>query len=82
MTVATVTDDATFTTIVKVAVSAFVTVPFANTILPFAPGVTESVRDQPALPVVAETSVVPAGSASVTVTVCASLGPLFWKLTV
>src|SRR5581483_8826092 len=67
----------TFTTIVKTAVSPAATVAFEKTIGP------EVLTLQP-VPVVttADTSEVFAGTASVTVTICASDGPLFEKLIV
>jgi hypothetical protein len=72
----------TFTTIVKTAVSPAATVLFENTTLPVPP--TAGVLPAHPVPVVTEdeTNVVPAGTASVTVTLCASLGPLFTKLIV
>src|SRR6185295_8797735 len=71
-----------FTTIVNTAVSPAATVAFENTTLPVPP-TAGAVMLQP-LPVVttADTNVVLAGTASVTVTVCASLGPLLAKLIV
>src|SRR5947209_12571061 len=67
----------TWTTIVKTADSPATTVAFEKTIGP------EVLTAQP-LPVVtpAETNVVLAGTASVTVTICASDGPLLAKLIV
>jgi len=72
----------TFTTIVNTAVSNDATVPFQNTTLPVAPTEGELVLQPVPVVTVAETNVVLAGTASVTVTVCASLGPLFTKLIV
>src|SRR2546423_192509 len=72
----------TLTTIVKTALSPATVVAFEKTTLPVEP--TEgALVDQP-LPVVttADTNVVLAGTASVTVTVCASLAPLLLKLMV
>src|SRR5258706_8447342 len=70
-------DAGMLTTIVNTADSPAMTVPFEKTI---GPAVFTA---QPA-PVVtiADTSVVPAGTASLTMTVCASLGPAFAKLIV
>src|SRR5207253_7462935 len=72
----------TLTTMVKTAVSPAATVAFEKTTLPVPPTAGADVL-QP-LPVVtlADTNVVLAGTASVTVTVCASLGPLLQRLTV
>src|SRR5687768_2003182 len=72
----------TFTTIVNVAVSPGSTVPFENTTFPVPP-TGGALMLQP-LPVVtiADTNVVFAGTASVTDTVCASLGPPLTKLIV
>ena len=72
----------TLTTMVKVAVSLAVAVAFEKTTLPVLPTAGAEV-DQP-VPVVtvAETNVVFVGTASVTVTFCASDGPLLAKLTV
>src|SRR5256712_251574 len=72
----------TFTTIVNTAVSPPTTVALEKTTFPVPPGAGALV-DQP-LPVVtvADTNVVLAGTASVTVTVCASLGPALVKLIV
>src|SRR5205809_1128568 len=67
--------ESTFTMIVNVAASPAAEVALANAIVPVPPAGTESVRDQPA-GVVAETNVVLAGVASVSVTVCASEAPL------
>lgn len=73
----------TLTTIVKTAVSEAATVAFENTMLPVPPTGTESVRAQPGEAVVAETSVVPVGTASVTVTLLAVFtAELFLKLMV
>src|SRR5690348_672412 len=72
----------TLTTMVNTAVSLAATVAFEKTTLPVPP-TAGAVVVQP-LPVVtvADTNVVLAGTASVTVTDCASLGPLFTKLMV
>src|SRR5690349_20297307 len=72
----------TLTTMVKTAVSEAATVALEKTTLPVPP-TAGALVDQP-LPVVtvADTNVVLAGTASVTVTVCASLGPLLLKLMV
>src|SRR6185503_8459536 len=72
----------TFTTIENTAVSPATTVAFENTTLPVPP-TAGAVMLQP-VPVVtiADTNVVLAGTASVTVTPCASLGPLLTKLIV
>src|SRR5438128_10882742 len=69
----------TLTTMVKTADSEAATVAFEKTTLPVEPTVGADVL-QP-LPVVttADTNVVFVGTASVTVTVCASLGPLLPK---
>ena len=77
-----VTLEFTLTTIVKVAVPPVGTDEFEKTTSPVLPAVSKSVRDQPAVPVVAETSVVPVGTVSVTVAFVVSLGPLFMKLMV
>ena len=72
----------TLTTTVKTAVSPAATVALEKTTLPVAPtGGDEKVQPTPAV-AVAETKVVFAGTASVTVTVWPSLGPLLTKLTV
>src|SRR5262249_39092882 len=75
--------EATLTTTWKEAVALAATEPLEKTMVPLAPTATESVRDQP-VPVrtAADTRVVFAGSASLTVTVLASLGPLLAKLIV
>src|SRR5438309_6757034 len=65
----------TLTTTVKVAVPPAGALGLENTMLPVPPNGTTSVRVQPAEEVEAETSVVFAGTASVTVAVAASLGP-------
>src|SRR5690242_9807218 len=67
----------TLTTMVKTAVSALATLAFEKTTLPVPP-TAGLVVDQP-VPVVttADTNVVLAGTASVTVTLCAVPGPLF-----
>ena len=72
----------TLTMMLKTAVSEAVTVAFVNCTVPVPPTAGADVL-QP-LPVVtlADTNVVLAGTASVTVTVCASLGPLLTKLIV
>src|SRR5437763_1834627 len=72
----------TFTTMVKTAVSPLATVALEKTTLPVAP--TAGALTLQPLPVVtvAESKVVLVGTASVTVTVCASLGPLLTKLIV
>src|SRR5262245_11513995 len=72
----------TFSTIVNTAVSPGATVAFEKTTLPVPPG-GGALTPQPT-PVVttADTNVAFAGTASVTVTVCASDGPLFTKLIV
>ena len=73
----------TFTTMVNTAVSEAATSAFENTMLPVSPALSVSVRAQPELAVVAETNVVPVGTASVTVTSLAVLNAeLFLKLTV
>src|SRR6266850_1129537 len=73
----------TLTTIVNTAVSAVATSAFEKTMLPVPPAGTTSVRAQPGLTVVAETKVVLAGTASVTVTLLAGLtAELFLKFTV
>ena len=80
-----VTLELTFTTTSKVAVAPEGTDAFENTMSPVPPTDTLSVRDQPdddEAVTAAETNVVPLGTPSVTVTVLASLGPLFWKLIV
>src|SRR5437764_438449 len=73
----------TLTTILKTAVSPAATLALEKTTLPVPPTAGGLGIDQP-VPVVttAETKVVLAGTASVTVTVLASLGPLFVKLIV
>src|SRR5713101_925540 len=72
-----ITPELTLTTISNVAVSPFATDALANTMLPVPPPDTESVRLQP-VPLVteADTNVVFAGTASVTVTLGADPGPL------
>src|SRR5262245_58802723 len=72
----------TFTTTVNTAVSALGTLAFENTMLPVPP--TAGAETPQPLPVVttADTNVVLAGTASVTVTVWAVPGPLFIKLIV
>src|SRR5581483_147916 len=72
----------TLTTMVKTAVSEAATVAFEKTMLPVPP-TAGLVVDQP-VPVVttADTKVVFVGTASVTVTVCASDGPALLKLIV
>src|SRR5204863_6422437 len=72
----------TFTTILNTAVSPAATVAFEKTTLPVPP--TAGALTLQPLPVVttADTNVVFVGTASVTVTVCASLGPLLVKLIV
>src|SRR5436189_2494873 len=73
----------TLTTIVNTAVSAVATSALEKTMLPVPPAGTTSVRDQPGDAVVAETRVVPVGTASVTVTLLAVLtAELFLKFTV
>src|SRR5512132_4106766 len=69
----------TLTTMVKTAVSLTATEPFEKTTLPVPP--TAGVLVLQPLPVVtvADTNVVLAGTASLTVTVCASDGPLLTK---
>src|ERR1044072_6216581 len=82
MLVPAVVFELTLTTMVNTAVSAGTVVAFEKTTLPVPP-TAGAVVDHPAPVVtVAETNVVFAGTASVTVTVCASLGPLFTKFTV
>src|SRR5918911_5598572 len=73
-------DGSTLTTMVNTAVSDAATVALEKTTLPVPP-TAGLVVDQP-VPVVtvADTNVVFAGTASVTVTVCAALGPLLLKL--
>src|SRR3954471_2637739 len=73
----------TLTTIVKTAVSPAATVDFEKTTLPVPPtaGGLGIVQPEPVV-TTADTNVVLAGTASVTVTICASLGPAFWKLIV
>src|SRR5262249_31260322 len=82
MTVPEVVFELTFTTMVKTAVSPVATVALEKTTLPVPP-TAGALVDQP-VPVVteADTNVVLAGVASVTVTVCASDGPLLVKLIV
>src|SRR6185436_15893387 len=83
MIVPLVTLVSTLTTIVNTAVSEPATSAFANTMLPVPPAGTRSVRAQPGDAVVAETKVVPTGTASVTVTLLAVLtAELFLKFTV
>src|SRR6266850_3909815 len=73
----------TLTTIVNTAVSAGGESALENTMLPVPPTGTTSVRAQPGAAVVAETRVVPAGTASVTVTLLALvIAELFLKFTV
>src|SRR6266850_1056070 len=73
----------TLTTIVNTAVSPAATSALENTMLPVPPAGTKSVRAHPEDAVVAETSVVPVGTASVTVTLAAVLtAELFLKFTV
>src|SRR6266850_3543167 len=73
----------TLTTIVNTAVSETATVPFEKTMLPVPPAKTPSVRAHPGDTVVAETRVVPVGTASVTVTLLAvENAELFLKFTV
>src|SRR5207253_1693259 len=73
----------TWTTIVKTAVSPAATVAFEKTTLPVPPtaGGLGIVQLAPVV-TTADTKVVLAGTASVTVTVCASLGPALVKLIV
>src|SRR2546423_1854216 len=82
MTVALVVLLLTLTTIVKTALSPATVVAFEKTTLPVEP--TEGALTLQPLPVVttADTNVVFAGTASVTVTVCASVGPALLKLMV
>ena len=72
----------TFTTIVKTAVSPAATVPLEKTTLPVPPTAGELVLHQVPVVTTADTNVAFAGTASVTVTVWASLGPLLVKLIV
>src|SRR5882724_5324724 len=76
------TFELTFTTTVKTAVSPLATLALEKTILPVPPTAgAETLQPDPVV-TTAETKVALAGTASVTVTVCASLGPLFVKLSV
>src|SRR2546425_13077177 len=73
----------TFTTIVNTAVSPPTTVALEKTTLvPVLPTGGEDTLHPLPLLTLAETNVVLAGTVSVTVTVCASLGPLLTKLIV
>src|SRR5262249_29491366 len=72
----------TLTTTVKTAVSAFGTEAFEKTTLPVPPTAGALVLQPVPVVTVADTNVVFAGTASVTVTVCAVPGPLFTKLIV
>src|SRR5258705_2886228 len=72
----------TFTTIVKTAVSALGTLPFEKTTLPVPPTAGAAVLHPVPVVTTADTNVVLAGTASVTVTVEADAGPLLTKLTV
>lgn len=82
MTVPSAVAESMCTTIVNVALSALITVVLLNVIAPVPP-TAGAVVIQP-LPVVtvADTNVVLAGTVSVTVTVCASEGPLITKFSV
>ena len=82
MTVAAGVPELTFTTTWKVAVSPAATVPFEKTTLPVPPTTGDAVPQPVPNVTEDETNVVFAGTASVTVTVCASLGPLLMKLMV
>jgi len=73
---------ATWTTMVKVAISLSVVVPLEKTTLPVAPTAGALVLQPVPEFTTAETKVVPVGRPSVTVTVCAALGPLLTKLIV
>jgi hypothetical protein len=73
---------ATFTTIVNTAVSPAATVALENTTLPVPPTAGAVVLQPVPIVTVADTNVVLAGTASVTVTVGASLGPLLTKFIV
>src|ERR1044072_4851347 len=72
----------TLTTMVKTAVSPATVVALENTTLPVPPTAGAEVLQPVPVVTVAETNVVFAGTASVTVTVCASDGPLLMKFTV
>ena len=72
----------TLTTIVKTAVSPLATVAFEKTMLPVAPTAGAAVPQPAPVVTAADTNVVLAGTASVTVTVEADAGPLLMKFTV
>jgi len=74
--------ESTFTTIVNVAVSPAATVALENTTFPVPPTAGELVDHPLPVETTADTKVALAGTASVTVTVWASDGPLFVKLIV
>src|ERR1044071_9956509 len=82
ITVAAAVFEFTLTTIVNTAVSPVTTVAFENTTFPVPPTAGALVVQPVPVVTAADTNVQFAGTASVTVTVCASLGPLFAKLIV